>query len=579
MVGIIHKLSPTLITQIAAGQVIERPSYAVKELVENALDAGATQIRIDIEDHGLHLIRVTDNGQGMSKEDLRECYKHYTTSKIQSTQELTHISSFGFRGEALASIAALSTLTIQSREKDTAQGIQIQLNAGEIEHMSATGMPEGTIVTVENLFATVPVRKKFLKKPATELRHTVEVMSTYALAFPQVGFLLTHNARTILQVPPQQEQQRIAQVLGERMVNFFLPLRNEEGSSTSPYSTIRGYISHPQAAGSRSVPQYIFVNQRPVVHPGISVAIKAAYGTLLEPRAIPPFILFFSLPFEMIDVNVHPRKEQISLHNSQQLIDDLTTYIRDTLQKHNLTFADVRWYGKKDERPEPFFMAREGGTRTYAGKTLKKTVQPWEVCKDRKKDKTGVLSVLQVHDTFLIAQTEQGILMIDQHAAHERILYEQFRAAYQERKGESYQLTQPVLCTLSPVEAARIREHEEVLASLGFCIEEFGEVHIFKISAVPTLLQDKQPDALLQDVLNDLGEDENPPTLDARTHRMLSYLACRSAIKAGDPLTEQEARALIAKLRDIESRYTCPHGRPVQVEISLQQLYRMFRRT
>ncbi|HEX8932284.1 MAG TPA: DNA mismatch repair endonuclease MutL, partial [Patescibacteria group bacterium] len=327
-------LTPEIISKIAAGEVIERPAFAVKELVENSIDAKADKISIVLEQSGLKKIMVTDNGIGMSKEDLLESFKLHTTSKLFSLDDLEKIKSLGFRGEALASIAAISKLTLQSRVGHRPNGTKIELVDGQIKDIAPIGMPPGTVVTVNNLFYSVPARKKFLKTPPTEFRHILQVLTNLVFANPQIHFYLVHNKKIIFDLPKTKDPlERIKFFLGNNIFINLLPVQYQ-----NDFIAISGFVSKPHLPISLNNKHYFFINNRGVTNQLIEQAGKEGYGTLLPAKAKPVLILFLSIPYELVDVNVHPRKEQVHFANQQLVYDAVEKAVRETLTKNNLTF-------------------------------------------------------------------------------------------------------------------------------------------------------------------------------------------------------------------------------------------------
>lgn len=560
----IQTLPPDVIAKIAAGEVIERPVYAVKELVENALDAGATSIAIHIEESGLRRITVIDNGEGMSKADLQECFKLHTTSKLSSVDHLSHIETLGFRGEALASIAAISNMVIRSRTKKSVGGIQIELKNGKIENIAPAGMPEGTTVIVSNLFHNVPARRKFLKSAQTEFRHIVSFLTHVVLANPEVRFVLTHNKKTIFDLPKTPDLlERIKLFLGTRTFANLLPFSYQD-----KYVTLSGFLAKPQEKTSSTSKQFLFINKRKVTDKMISLSVKDAYGTLIDPKSLPIFILFISLPYEFVDVNVHPRKELVRFADTKLLADTIHKAVSETLTKNNLTFYDDTGFG--------FGLSDAKVTQSFAGRILKENQIPWDI---RPRNELGtVLEIIQVHNLYLLTQTKFGIALIDQHAAHERILYEQFLTAFQSERKQSpqYHLHKPAVLELSFTEKELIEEHHGLLNSLGFALEPF-KGNTYLITAVPLLFQDRKPEELVTEMLADF-EQERVRDVDQVSKKLIAYLACRAAVKAEEPLTKKQAKDLIEKLEVTNNNVTCPHGRPTKIVIDIDQLHRMFKR-
>ncbi len=555
----INTLSPELIAKIAAGEVVERPASVIKELVENALDAGADQIDIELEEAGTKKIRVRDNGKGMHYDDLLLCYLPHTTSKISTDNDLISIRSFGFRGEALSSIAAVGFMTIKSRLKDQEFGHSLELNNGENITCKKIGMPIGTEIMVESLFHSTPARKKFMKDSKTELRIITEIITQVAIAFPAIGITLSHKnsllkKEIILSVPAGQSlQNRIQSVLGQYLSEFLIPIQYE-----SRYGSVTGYISKPQAAQQSKYHQYFYVNTRSVHDAALAKVLTESYGPLLEPRAHPPFVLYLTLPYESVDVNIHPRKEEVAFAYRYEIQNLISEAVAETLSKHNLIYTQN---------------SRAIDMDPYTADFLKNTITPWNV----KTIAEG--EVLQIHNLYLLAQTEKGLLLIDQHAAHERILFEQFKEAFAQTRESQivFELPEPLVFELSVKDTMVLDEHTETFKKIGFDIEAFGK-NTFKLSVIPEIFKTRNLVQLIIEVLHDIHEGRGIKTIDRETERTLSYLACRSAIKAGDALESIEQKKLVDKLLLSDGLYTCPHGRPTHIEVSLREIDKMFKR-
>lgn len=558
----IHLLSPDLVAKIAAGEVVERPAYAIKELVENSVDAGADYIRIDIEKSGLQKITITDNGEGMSGEDIKLCYQSHTTSKISAESDLQAIKCMGFRGEALASIAAISNLTIRSKTAAQKAGTEVELTAGKVEDISPVGMPAGTSISVENLFYTVPARQKFLKSPQTEFRISLQIISNIALAYPQIRFFVTHNKKTVLDLPKNQNiLERVKELLGESTFKNLVPVSVEDS-----YISLSGFIAKPQLSTHSPQKQYVFINGRTVRSKLISSTVKDTYGTLLEPDAYPIFIFSLKTPYEMVDVNVHPRKEEVAFHNDKLITSAVSTAVTNALNENNLTFYDNRWQKSKRNKSD-ILQIRDGGTSTYAAEILKQ-----ELPKKTKISKSA--DIIQLHNLYLITETENGFLMIDQHAAHERILYEKLKRSFESKRKqpEKFTLLVPLELELSITDQETLDEHKNIFAELGFIIDDN------RVVEVPELFHDRNIEELITEMIDDLAEGKEIHNLDVRSERMLSYLACRSAIKAGDKITKEQAKEICSQLATCQNQYTCPHGRPTQIEITSDELAKLFMR-
>ena len=570
----IKLLSSFIISKIAAGEVIERPFSVVKELIENSLDAGATNIKIEIEKGGLKKISILDDGCGMEKDDLEICHEPHTTSKINFEEELNNILSLGFRGEALSSIAAVSEIIIRSKTKNNTAGNYIKIINREIAEKNPIGMPTGTQIIVENIFENTPARKKFFTSESQEFQHILNLVTKIALSAPAVGFNLSHNGKSILNISKNQTiAERIYNLFGNKISNFLIPL-----SFQSPYLNLEGFIGKPQIATGSKNKQYLFVNGRLIRNLPISLAIKDSYGNLLDPKSHPIFFLSVSIAPENIDVNIHPRKEEIKFLSTKDVTGNIKEAIKETLEKHNLTYRyDL---GSHEEK------------NNYTASILREQTPIWNV-KEEITDK----EILQIHNTYLIVETNRGALLIDQHAAHERILYEQFLETFQQLRNISsglsasaskqpertvrsesiYTFPEAIVFSLPITEANYLTNHLDTFLSLGFDIEPFGD-DTFKLNAVPDIFKERNVFSLISEVLDDLMQEKSSLPIDRYTEKTISYLSCRSAIKAGDHLTPDERKKLLDKLQEIKSNYTCPHGRPVQVEISKNELEKMFRR-
>ena len=564
----IHQLPQDVIAKIAAGEVIERPVYAVKELVENALDAGATSIAIEINEAGLKNIIVIDNGDGMSKEDLQIAFQLHTTSKISTEEELAHIATLGFRGEALASLAAISQLTLQSRTSDKTGGTSIEILNGEVLKISPIGMPPGTMVTVANLFHSVPGRKKFLKSHQTEFRHIVDFVTRMALARPDIHLSLSHNKKRLFDLSPGTTLERIQKLLGENLFPKLLPLTFE-----TDYVKLTGFIATPQAIG-QSKHQYIFINKRSVTDKIIVSAIREAYGTLIDPKSQPIFIISLEIPYELVDINVHPRKETIRFVNNQMIYDAIYKAVMQTLMRGNLlyyndTIGDISLRDRNRSW-------KSGTTKTFAGKLLKENQTPWDI---RPIEEIGSKEIIQMHNLYLLTQTKYGIAFVDQHAAHERILYEQFLAAFKNEKSEAalYTFGKPIILDLSFTESELLKEHVKILQTVGFHLEYFKD-NTFLLHTIPLIFQDRKPKQLLMELLENLQEEKSIKDIDRTSQRMIAYLACRAAIKAGESLTKKQSKDLVEKLEQTPNNISCPHGRPTKIIIDIDKIHRLFKR-
>jgi len=553
----IKPLPKELIAKIAAGQVVERPASVVKELLENALDAGAGHITVELQQAGKKKIIITDDGCGMTFKNLKQCCLHHTTSKISSETDLYSLTSFGFRGEALSSITAVAKVRVETKTKDALGGNYIEFVGGKVTSSGAVGMPQGTRISVSGLFSNIPARKKFLKSDTTEYGHVITIISQLALAHTQVAFTLIHNKKVIFNIPARQSiLERVGILFSNHIASNVLPIQ-----INAAHFTVHGFIGRPQTATPSKARQFLFVNGRPVQNSIFSKRIKEVFGTLIEPRGNPTFILFFELAPNLVDVNINPQKTQVKFVILKEIISELEQAVKATLESANLTFTKKVGNGFYEE-----FMMDAG-----IASSIKSTTQGWNI------NEVELLSdseILQVNNVYLFVPTKRGILIVDQHAAHERILYQEYLEIFNSKRSQTLPLTKAVPIQLMETEFLVLKEHLQTFTELGFLFNLDKKVVI----QIPKLFITKNIAKLLQEMVHDIIHMEKPKELDVGTHRTLAYLACRTAVKAGDRLTPQERKRLVEKLQATDSKYTCPHGRPVEVELDLKYLDKLFKR-
>jgi DNA mismatch repair protein MutL len=549
----IHVLPPELVTKIAAGEVIERPAFVVKELVENAIDAEATQISIEVTKGGLESIVVADNGVGMSASDLFLAWQRHTTSKLLPDSDLTNIQTLGFRGEALASITAVSDVTLQSRRAQDPGGNKVTISHGKLLESDAVGMAPGTIVKVEQIFVGLPARRKFLSSAQTEWQQCIHIIEAQTLAHPEIRFVVKHNGKLILDVPKQSQPERLAAVLGTEVAAESFPFDYQTDAIS-----IQGFLGTPQLSFHTNIPSYFIVNHRVIKNKALSQAIKESYRGLLKVEATPFFLLYLQVPSEMIDVNIHPRKEEIKFLNEAELCQKVVDQILALTNRQSLSY---RWSTPK------------GDTKSFAAAAVKS-----DVVAGLKKI-SSTTPIIQLHNLYLVTQTDQGVLLIDQHAAHERILYEKLSESYVQlqKNQKTIHLPKPKKLSLPLSQVTLLEDNLATLESLGFIIGP-ASAHAYLIHAVPAFFQDRNILQLFQEILADLDHQTALSEIDKHTNRMLAFLACRLAIKAGDKLDDATIRELIRDLSLTKTAYTCPHGRPTHIEFSLLELEKAFGR-
>lgn len=559
----IKKLSKEVIDYIRAGQVVDRPSSIVKELMENALDAQAHTVLVKLFSGGKEKIIVTDDGCGMDEDDLLMSIQPHSTSKILNVADLNELYTFGFRGEALASIASVAELKIESRTMESDRGMYVMVHSGDTSDMGPIGMPVGTQVIVSQLFSHVPVRKKLLKSETTEYSACLTEFIKCALAHIDVAFELQHNGKVVLHLHSGDTlQQRIIDIYGSSVAGSLLPF-----SITADHFVAMGFFGKPQIGTTSQVRQQVFVNGRAVEMKSIAHKIKDVYSSLLEPRSHPAFFIFITLTPSLVDPNVDPKKKKVVLHIQSEVEYELSIMCQKVLDAADLTYVH-------SDKANGFYDAYKMD-RTLAT-ALKRNIDGWNV-KDVTIDDSS--QILQIGALYLVGQTETGILIIDQHAAHEKILYEQYlKEFFRHRKKKSI-LKAPIVFELPLVECGAFNKLLPDLSEIGFTINQLaGSQSKFEITTAPVIFINRNLPELLTEILHDFITLGKSKDIDVATHRTLSYIACRTAIKAGEVLTQAERKRLFKKLLETDNLYTCPHGRPVKVEIDLHTLHRMFKR-
>lgn len=560
MVNQIKQLPPEIIAQIAAGEVIERPSSVIKELVENAIDAGANSIKIYIEKSGLDKIVVVDNGSGIDRLDLEISCLPHTTSKIFQLDDLLAIKSFGFRGEALASIAQISHLLIKSRASDANYGSALKIKGGQIENLQTVGVPIGTSISVENLFYSVPVRKKFLKSLATELRHIIHTVSFLALAHPQIRFSLMHNNRQILDLPKQSLDFRLRNVLGSSYFTKMISFKKND-----PYFKLAGFIGKPELARQSQDKQFLFINNRHIKSKQINNLIKSSYKTLLAAKHHVPYVIFLKIPFQALDVNVHPRKDEVRFIDQNQILTFIKQSIEEILFKDNLTFNNDKYFYKTSSQTEsPKLKLSDPG------------VSKNQAIFDPNHNNL-ISNILQLDKLYLVTLYKNELIIIDQHAAAERINYEIFLNKFLEQQGQSKTLEPGIELDLSLTDYEIIRQNREQIKQAGFEIKL--EKKKLQITAIPKIIKAENLLQVLTELVDNLKTPHKQTKIDSVTHSLVKQLACKNSIKAGQYLSISERQKLFTNLLACENPFTCPHGRPTMIKTDLKTLGKLFKRS
>ncbi len=575
----IRLLDETVINRIAAGEVVERPASVVKELLDNSIDAGSGSVRIDIEKGGSKLVRVRDDGGGMSRDDCLLCLERHTTSKLTSEQDLVRISTMGFRGEALASIASVSRLTLLSYDGASEEGTQVQMEGGTIRKVEPIGMGRGTVVEVRNLFFNMPVRRKFLKGYKVEAGHIEEFVTNVALAYPGVGFVYSEDGRVKMDTPPVSSTfERIRMLYSKDVCNNLT-----EVDYSVDDIRLHGYVARPPYARSSSRSVLPFVNGRAVRDRLIGAALNRALAHMMERGRYPLAILFLELPRESVDVNVHPQKAEVRFVHPQKVFDVIVNGVHEAIsggpfgtppgyREPIFPLSPVSSMARHLSEPEP----KEPAPPDPIARAPREPAPPRQVQTEVLRDTPGKFESLGIvgslPGSFVILHSDDELIVLDHHAAHERILFEDLcRADAQKGVIESQDLLIPKVLEFSALEARTLASALDVLQRIGFQVEEFGE-HSFVVKAVPTLCDRADLDALFGELVErmlELGHQGDPHT---RKEQLLKNLACKAAAKESKKLHVEEIRSLLRDLDRTGSIEVCPHGRPITARFSLKEI-------
>lgn len=551
----IKRLSDDVVMHIAAGQVVDKPVSVVKELLENAIDAKSTLISVEIQNGGYERIIVVDNGVGMSKSDVRICFQPHTTSKIVAVDDLIALSTHGFRGEALASIAAVGSLSIASRQSTSVRGWKIEVEKGACVTSEPVGMPTGTRVDVRDLFKDMPVRKG--KKPAftKSTQEILDCIIRLALIYQNIEFILHSQGKRILHAESTNNPlERLYKLFGEAYRGHLIPIK-----STDVRYRISGFIGKPSIARAYQA-AYFSVNNRPVRDVRLLKHIKEVYATLIPAQYYPFINLDISVPHEDIDVNIDPQKYTVQLYDASKMYQSIASNIKDLLYRHNLI-------------PQPASTSYSLKMDTETQHIIRDAVDLWSPTD------VAQASFLQVNTCFLVWEQNKNIYIADQHAVHERILYEQIKEGFYTMVAEkkTFTLLEPYVLHLSMSDTHLLTEYRTALETMGFLFSHAAQK--WRLTTVPHFLKNRNLDNVVTEILHNLDEKSDGSVLDHITHATITYMACRKAIKAGDTVSETEAKKLIMKLFKCENPYTCPHGRPTVQVVTNGDLQAMFKRS
>jgi DNA mismatch repair protein MutL len=586
----IARLPDLLISQIAAGEVVERPASVLKELLENSLDAGSKAIQVHLEEGGVKLIRITDDGCGIAKDQLTLALTRHATSKIVSLDDLERVGTLGFRGEALASVASVARLAISSRERGASHAWKLKAETGAEPEPAA--LMAGTVVEMRDLYYNTPARRKFLKAEGTEYAHCADAVKRLALTRPDVAFSLTHNGRNLFQFAPADSARRIADILGDDFLGAARRLETNAGPLT-----LSGFAIDPTRATDAKDGQYVFVNGRFVRDKVISHALREAYRDVLHGSRQPAVCLFINIDPALVDVNVHPAKTEVRFRDSRAMHQFVFHAVQRTLatavqaepqpvtvdaqKAANFSYAPTYQHQSSLGVAEPaaaaylaFAKATQNlGTPAYSS-------NPPQFSPSENSDRDGPplgYALAQLHGIYVLAQNARGLVLVDMHAAHERILYEKLKTAFDNRQIATQALLIPAVFSADPLDIAAVEEHSEALADLGFQIAPLGPNQL-GVRSLPALLQSGDPAALAKSLIAELREHGITQLATARRNELLATMACHGAVRARRLLTLPEMNALLRQMEETERAGQCNHGRPTWTELPLAELDKLFLR-
>lgn len=598
----ITRLPDLLISQIAAGEVVERPASVLKELLENSLDAGSKAIQVHLEEGGIKLIRITDDGCGIAREQLALALTRHATSKIATLEDLEHVGTLGFRGEALASVASVARLTLSSREHGSSHAWKLKAETGAEPEPAA--LMAGTVVEMRDLYYNTPARRKFLKAEGTEFAHCADAVRRLAMTRPDVAFSLTHNGRNLFQLAPSDSTRRIADILGDDFIGAARPLDVAAGPLA-----ISGFAIDPTRATEAKDGQYVFVNNRFVRDKVIAHALREAYRDVLHGSRQPAVCLFVSIDPALVDVNVHPAKTEVRFRDSRTMHQFIFHALQRTLaapvQAAHAEFAAPSTAAVNPEKSAfstPTYAAplqhqgtlgvNEPAAAAYLafaratqglGQASSPSINPisaphFSPSADTEQNSPPLgYAIAQLHGIYVLAQNARGLVLVDMHAAHERILYEKLKTAFDSRQVATQNLLIPAVFSAEPLDIAAVEEHGEALAELGFAIAPLGPNQL-GVRSVPALLQSGDPAALARSLIAELREHGITRLATARRNELLATMACHGAVRARRLLSLPEMNALLRQMEETERAGQCNHGRPTWTELPLAELDKLFLR-
>lgn len=593
--GIIKVLPENLANKIAAGEVVERPASIVKELIENALDAGARQVEISVGYGGKSLIRVADDGCGMAAGDAELAFQRYATSKISTDEDLNQISSYGFRGEALPSIAAVSRIKMTTRQKGNSSGTEVTIEGGHLKSVKESACKEGTILEIRDLFFNVPARRKFMKGDATEKGYIYEAVSNLALSRPDVRFIYKEKDKVVFDLLPGQSlKSRAAAILGKDLEKYLL-----EVDSKISGIRVHGVIGKPHTARANRSGQIFFVNGRWVRSFSLSYALQAGYHGLLMHGQFPVAVLFLDLDLARVDVNVHPTKQEVRISNEAEVKSLLKDVVSQALGQAPDLAPQMKTRENFVQGSSPIISSTNRAIPSflYPSKNIQETSKISESTPSESyplpavkieaslleaislRDKLKITKILgQIHHTFIVTETDEGLMLVDQHAAHERVMFEVLAKSFKDAAPISQRLLMEEMLELHPKQIETLKESLPMLSKLGFEIEAFGP-KTYVVRAVPASFQNENAAGILKTFLEEMEEGKVRTDLENHQEEIAALIACKKkSVRAYDPLSGVQLQALLERLAQCENPFACPHGRPTILKYSFEDLEKQFKR-
>ena len=582
----IKQLPDHLVNQIAAGEVVERPSSVVKELVENSLDAGATHVKVALEQGGRQLIRVIDDGVGISRDELALALHRHATSKIASLEDLENVASMGFRGEALPSIASVSRMDMSSRSQDEKHGWSVKVRRGEISEAEPSAVQRGSRISVEDLFYNVPARRKFLRAERTEFKHVDQLLRRFALARFDVGFELEHNGKAISALPPvrneAEQDLRLQRVMGREFLDHAIRIDSDRGGIR-----LSGWVAEPRYNRAQADRQFFFVNGRAIRDRVVAHAVRSAFQDVLFHGRHPAFVLYLEIPPRSVDVNVHPQKHEVRFRDSRMVHNFLYSTLHRALADTGA--GSVRPGAELvQESASAGFAQNQGGISlpvreqlsAYArvlGSAQQATSPTGSTTPGDEEVPPLGFAMAQLHGVYVLSENADGLVLTDMHAAHERITYERLKSRYEKGGIKGQRLLVPIDVQLSESEADLVETHNAELSGLGLVVDRAGPESVV-VREVPALLVRSDAAQLLRDVLSDIGSLGSSERIEAESNEILSTMACHGSVRANRQLTLPEMNALLRDMERTERSGHCNHGRPTWVQLDMATLDRLFLR-